>query len=225
MDNENQNQPEPMAPVTSIVQSPAPALVLTSMREQALSLLQFSRDRTVKSLEDTKVATEDLSIIANSKKVLEAKRKEYVTPLNDQVKLINDTFKLVSEPLNEADKITRDKVLAFRAEQERLRREAEEINQAKLDLAQREAALNQGAFTVDTTPVEVAPEQPKHINTDFGTAGTMTVRKWELEDLSKVPIDYLMIDAAKVGKVVRAGIPSIPGIRIFEDQSLRVTTR
>lgn len=219
------------SPITNI---PSHALVrihpdeeqaFIALRGQVTGFLVYSENRIITNAEDVKLATEDLALMSGVKKAIEEKRVEFTGPLNDYVKGINATFKQLSDPLAQADKITRDKVLAYRAEQERKRIEAEAINRQKIDLARREAALNEGEITVDLTPVIVPTAEPSHIFTDTGSLGTSKIRKWEVEDLSKVPLDYLMIDAAKVGKVVRAGIPSIPGIRIWLEDSLRITTR
>lgn len=212
---------------TRIVQSPSPEIIIASLREQALGLLKYATERVIKTTEDTKSATEDLSIIRRSKKMLEEKRKEYVTPLNNQVKLINDAFKQVSDPLNQADKVISDKMLAYTAEQERLRLEAEAINQAKIDLARREAELNQGEFTVDITPVEIVPEPTKRIYTDIGTAGQRDNWAWEVEDINLVPREYLMINAGMLTPIVKAskGKLTIPGIRIFNKPILAVNTK
>ena len=217
--------PEEEVMVTSIIQLPTPEMAILSLQSQAQQLLAYAERRVIISDNEAKVSTNDLSIIALAKKALEEKRKEYTTPLNDNLKYINNTFKLVSDPLNQADKITRDKILAYRAEQERKRKEAEEINRQKIELARREAELNNGEFTVDITPVEVAPVQPKHINAELGTAGQAMIRKWDVSNFSQVPDEYKMVDSTKIGKVVRAGIPSIPGIKIWEEPTLRVTTR
>ena len=200
-------------------------LEVMNWHSEALRLREYATSRIIRTIDDTKKATEDLSVISKLKKAMEERRKEYIKPFQDKVKSINDTYKMLMEPIDQADKITRDKVLAFRAEQERLHRETEEINRQKEELARREAALHYGEVTIDTTPVEVAPEPPKHIYTDLGTASTPKVRKWEITDSSLVPDEYKIIDVTKIGKLVRAGIPSIPGIRIWEEETLRVTTR
>jgi len=46
-----------------------------------------------------------------------------------------------------------------------------------------------------------------------------------LADMSQVPEEYKIIDAAKITKVVKAGLRNIPGIRIYQDECSRVTTR
>ena len=210
--------------ITSISQTPAPLTALASYQEQVRGLLNYAEARTITCKEDSIGATNDLSMMANLKKALEERRKDYVKPLNDEVKTINNVFKTLTEPLDQADKLTRAKLLAYNAEQERLRQEAEAINQQKIELARREMVLK-GEITVDTTPVVVPPEAPKHIRADAGMAGKSTIRKWEVEDFAQVPNEYKMVDAAKIGKVVRAGIPSIPGIRIWTEDTLRITPK
>lgn len=192
---------------------------------EGVQLRQYAEARVVKTDEDVKMATNDLAVLAKLKKSIEEKRKEYVGPINEHLKSVNDAFKQFTEPLNQADTITRQKVLDYRREQERIRQEQEQINKLRLEAAQREAALHNGEITESVNLVEVKPEQPEHYRAETGTLGTMKVRKWEVENLDQVPREYLMIDSVKIGKVVRAGIPSIAGIRIWEEESIRVTTK
>ena len=194
-----------------------------ALYKEACSLQEHAEARAITSDEDIKSATNDLSLISKLKKAIEDKRKEYVGPINDHLKTINDAFKLFALPLNSADSITRQKILDYRKEQERIRQEQERINELRLEAARAEMQLK-GELAESVGIVEVKPEQPKHYRTEAGTLGTVPIKKWEVVDFKLVPDDYKMIDATKVGKVVRAGVPSIPGIRIWEEDSLRVTT-
>lgn len=198
---------------------------IKALSAQVTMLLRYAEGRVIVGDEEVKRATEDLSFIARLRQALEDKRKEYVNPINLFLKGINDTFKALVEPLDAADKLTRAKILAYRQEQERKAREIKEINRLRLEAAQREAKLNEGEITESIAIVDAPSAPPTTVRTEVGTLGTMKVTKWEVEDFSKVPDDYKMIDAAKVGRVVRAGIPSIPGIRIWKDDTLKVSTR
>jgi len=212
---------------TAIVKvNPQLDIEVQNFYEEALKLQSYASQRVIATTEDLKPATDDLSIIAKVKKALETKRKDYVQPIQEHIKAINDTFKTLSQPIEEADRITRKKILEYQQEQDRKHREAEEINRAKYDLAQREAALNDtGEITVDTTQLEVIPEAPKRIYTDMGMVGQRMIRKWEVVDFSQVPDEYKMIDAGKVTKLVKAGIGGIAGIRIYEEPTLAVNTK
>jgi len=197
---------------------------VVSLYQEAVKLQQYAEARVIQSDGDIKVATDDLSMIAKLKKAIEEKRKEYVGPINEHLKSVNDAFRNFAEPLNQADSITRQKILDYRKEQERIRQEQERINQLRMEAAQAEMELK-GELTESVKVVEVAPEAAAHYRTGSGTLGKFMVKKWEVEDLSKVPLEYLMVDAAKVGKLVRAGIRAIPGIRIYSDESLRITVK
>lgn len=197
---------------------------VTLLYDEAKRLLQYAIARVVNNDEDAKIATNDLAVLAKLKKAIEEKRKEYVGPINEHLKSVNDTFKQFTEPLNEADTVTRQKVLAYRKEQERIRQEQERINQLRLEAAQAEMKLK-GELTESVDLVEVKPEQPEHYRTDMGMLGKFKVPKFEVVDFSLVPDEYKTLDTVKVGKVIRAGVRSIPGLRIWEEESLRVTTK
>ena len=195
-----------------------------ALHEQSLKLEQYAVALLITTDGDIKSATNDLSIISGLKKSIEEKRKEYTQPINDHLKAVNEAFTMFTVPLVRADKATRQKILDYRAEQERRRQEVEEIARLEREAAERKAALT-GEPVVIPEVVEAAPAAPNHYRAEMGTLGTATIRKWEVADFSLVPDEYKVVDAAKIGKVVRAGIPSISGIRIWEEETLRVTTR
>ncbi len=190
---------------------------------EALRLLEFAEARVIQTNDDLKPATDDLSIIAKVRKGMEEERKKYLAPFQNHVKETNDAYKQFMSPIEQADKITRDKILAYDTAQRRIRVAQEEINRKRIEAAQEEMKLK-GELTESVNLIGVIQEV-KRVSTEMGTSGIVKIRKWEVEDLSKVPLDYLMIDAAKVGKVVKAGIPFIQGIRIWLEASLRVTTK
>lgn len=192
--------------------------------EQSLKLEQYATALVITGDDSVKGATNDLSIISGLKKSIEEKRKEYTQPIREHLDAVNEAFKALVEPLNNADQVTRRKILDYRAEQDRIRQEQEEINRKRQEAAEAEMKLK-GELTESVNLVEVQAEQPDHYRAEMGTLGKATIRKWEVVDLTLVPDEYKMIDAVKIGKVVRAGIPSIPGIRIWEEPILRVTAK
>lgn len=215
---------EPSSEMALIRVKPDVDEAVVKLHGQALNLEAYARLRVIASDEDVKKATDDLSLMAKLTKALEEKRKEYTGPINDHLKAVNETFKLFSGPIERANAITRQKILDYRKEQERQRQEQERINQLRREAAEAEMKLK-GEITEPVQIVEVAAEPPAHYRTETGTLGTAKVKKWEVENLDLIPREYMMIDATKIGKVVRAGIPSIPGIRIWEEDSLRITPK
>lgn len=196
-----------------------------ALQEQIVGLLKYAEVRIILKDEDLLPATAALALISNVIKATEDMRKEYTGPLNDYLKSVNSAFKLLSDPLDQAFKITKDKILAHQAEQKRRQGEIEEINRLRMEAARKEAELSGTGEIAGLNLIEPLAPPVSHVRTELGSLGTTKIRKWEVEDLSKVPLDYMMIDAAKVGKVVRAGIPAIAGIRIWLEDSLRITPR
>lgn len=211
--------------ITALVNAPGADIEIVNYYNEAIKLQEYAEKRVIRSLDDVKLATNDLSVISRLKKAMEEKRKEYVLPLQNQVTAINDTYKTLMQPIEAADLTTRNKILAYQKEQERIRREQEEINRLRMEAAQKEAALHKGEITESVNLVEVIPEAPKRVSTDMGILGKATIWKFEVIDFASVPDEYKIVDTAKVGKVVRAGLRSIPGIRIYPEETLRVTAQ
>jgi len=198
---------------------------IISFYNEAVKAREYAESRVIKTIEDLRPATDDLSLIAHIKKAMEEKRKEYVKPLQDHVKTVNDSFKALMDPVEQADRITRTKILNFQKEQERIRREQEEINRLREEAAQKQKELT-GEIT-EVEMVEVVPEAPKRISTDVGIAGQRENWKWEVIDINLVPREYLMINAGILTPVVKAskGKLTIPGIRIYNEPIIQVSTR
>ncbi len=195
-----------------------------ALADEATKLRDYAVARTIKTDADCKPATEDLSVIARVKKALTEAKADYVKPIRGHLDDVNAAFTLILAPLDEADKVTRNKILAYREEQAKRAAEAEEINRQKAELARREAQFNgTGEITIDTTPVQ-AQEPVKRVSTDIGTASVQKVTTWELVDFAAVPDQYKILDAGKITKLVKGG-GTIPGIKVIVKEGLRVTTR
>ena len=82
----------------------------------------------------------------------------------------------------------------------------------------------QGEITeaLDLTPVQ--RESPGRYRSDAGLLGTSKKWQFEVEDFALLPDEYKLPDATKIRKVVQAGV-SIPGIKAWQEEGLRVTRR
>ncbi len=208
--------------------SPESDLIVLQLLCEANKLRDYAEKRVIAMDADLKPAVDDLTLIAKVKKALIEKKAEYVKPIKVHLDAFNDTFMTLLTPLEDADHITRSKILSYREAQERKAKEAAEINRQKEELARREAAFNgTGEVTIDTTPVTVPPPPPAHVRTEVGTLGTQQNWKFEVVDFALLPNEYKMADEVKIGKVVRAtkGSVAIPGVKMWPEDSLRINTR
>lgn len=214
----------PDATTAIILIHPESDTTILSLLSEANRLRDYAIARVITTDNDMSLATKDLSIIASIKKALTAKKDEYYKPVKAHLDAISRAFQVIIAPIEDADRITRDKWTAYRNVQEKRRVEAEAINRAKEELARREAELNHGEITVDLTPVE-APAPISRVQTNMGTAGITRNRKYRVVDFAKLPDQYKIENSALLNKVVKAGIPEIPGVEIYWEESLRVNTR
>jgi len=213
--------------VTALVKvNPETDIQVLSWLAESNRLRDYAEDRVIVTADDLKPTTNDLSEIALIKKSMEGKRKEYVQPLDAYKKSINDTFKMLMEPIETADKVTRQKVLAFNAEQERIRREQEEINRMRVEAAKKEMELK-GELTESVNLVEVIPEAPKRTATDMGISGMRDNWKWEVINFALVDDMYKMINPAVLTPAAKSykDTRTIPGIRIYNEPIIAVNTR
>ena len=201
---------------TAIVLRPGEDIEVHSYFEEAKGLLKYAEARVITTIEDNKVANDDLSIISKLKKTMVNKRKEYLEPLKAQSDSIRDTYDYLMAPVLEADKITRSKMLAFDAEQRRKRAEQEEINRLRMEAAKKEMELK-GELTESVNLVEVAPEISKRVSTDIGTSGMREIWHYEVLDFAQLSDDYKVADTAMLNAVAKKHHDQkiVPGIRFY----------
>lgn len=162
-----------------------------------------------------------LSKIAEGKKKAEALRKLFTDPLNQSLKAINGFFKNLTAPLDEADTIIRNKVLMFRkAEEERARKEAEELQRKLEEEAKKQAEM--GNKEVIPPPPVVAQTPPTTMTAKNGSATVRKVWDFEIEDEGAIPREYLIPDTTKIRQAIKDGVREIAGIRIFQKETIAV---
>ena len=162
---------------------------------------------------------------------LEKERTSIVKPIGDGVKIINAKFKKLQGPITAAMGELRKRQTAFLLEQQRLKDEAEA--QAKRE--QVEAALEQAVAMEDagdSVAAEQVMEDAEHLPPPVGGGvvasqgafGTNTGLRdnwtWELEDISKVPPEYLEVNSVAVNKAIKTDkVRDIPGLIIKNNRT------
>lgn len=89
-------------------------------------LVLTAKEVQITSIEDVESAGEILAKLAIAKDAIEERRKFFTQPLNDQLKNINSFFKEVVAPFAEGDKVLREKVLEFRKNEAKKRKESDD---------------------------------------------------------------------------------------------------
>lgn len=190
---------------------------IISYFNEALKLQQYAETRIIKTLEDAKIANDDLTIIARLKKAMEARRKEELRPIDEARKSIQDNYNKWMAPVLAADTVTRSKMSTFNAEQERVRHEQEEINRKRMEAAEAEMRLK-GELSEPVNLVEVLSEI-KRVVTDQGTTGQRDNWTYEITDFALLPDEYKLPNTSALNAFAKStkGTRQVPGLRIFNN--------
>jgi hypothetical protein len=141
-------------------------------------------------------------------------------------------------PLAEAEAALKRKLADFDVEQERLRRVREAELEAAASRARDDATIAEAAAleaageTVAATEVLAAPTFDAPIVLQKETpkiSGISTRENWKfcIVNEAQVPREYLKIDEAKIGGVVRAlkGSTKIPGVEVYRETTIAAGRR
>ncbi len=212
--------------VTTISLRPGEDIEARGYSEEASRLLDYAEARVITTVEDVKLANDDLICISKLKKAMEGKKKEYLAPLKAQTEAIITTYSILMAPIFQATSVTKDKMLVYNTEQERIRQEQEEINRKRQEAADAEMRLK-GEITEPVNLVEVLPEAPKRVSTDMGTSGMVDHWKYEVVDLAIIPREYLLVDSAMLNAIAKKhhDQKQVPGVRFYNEPIIAVRAR
>jgi hypothetical protein len=183
---------------------------------------------------------EMLTQLAGLRKRLDAERKKLVKPIKDKATRIEALFKPVTTKLEAFDAALRAKYLTFIKEQQVEREAAQRQLIADAQRAQ-DSGDHDSALALSTQAAE-ASITTKTAVVDTGSVQTKLVWDFKVIDLGAVPEEYKTLDETKVRAAIRAGLrdtvteekdglggthtvttPAIPGIAIFQRDTLAVT--
>jgi len=214
--------------------------------QQALTTVERARGMVVRNVEERSLAAEIGRAVAGLYKEAE----EWFKPMKQAAakahKEVCTKENAILQPLEQAKQHLSREIGAFdqRAEKERLAEEARLQEQARKEaqatadlLAQENAILDAisleqdgdvaGAMAVLNNPAPVPVCVPpvivqREVPKTQGVSAAV-VWKFKIDDESRIPREYLMVDEKKLGAVVRAmkDKTSIPGVSVYPEGAAR----
>jgi hypothetical protein len=197
---------------------------VVELSAKAKALIDHAEAIEITDDESDYEAVEFIANVKATRKSWDELRHFFTDPLEAHKKSIIARFKPDDQGLEQAEKIagrkhinyTTAKEEAARKEQERLRKLAE-AKQARQAAKAAEKGLEAPPVVIPMPTVE-APA--KTVHTAAGKVTMRSVWKAEVIDFNLLPDEYKVADEVKIGKVVRAGVRQIPGVRIYEEKSI-----
>ena len=189
----------------------------------------INESNKLKKIDSEKTNKQAVSLTGKASKLekeLEGERIHLTKPLLSFKGGVDSQFKEYTQKLVVVGNGLRGLITAYQNRIELERRMAEKAAadeaaklQAEIDKDAKEAGVEAPQVV---TPV--VPPTPTVTRTDEGTASVIKTWSFEVEDLGKVPREYLGLDDRKVNNAIRGGVRNIPGLRIFEKSQVRVRT-
>jgi hypothetical protein len=206
---------EEVAVITPQIES-----VVAPLAEAAVALRTQAEGLEIVDDETDLVAAEVAVQAASIRKSLSAERLRQTDPYEQTKKLIIATFRPAQETVEEAERIAKRKrgvyfmakQAAAQAEQERLRKLADR----RQERAEARAEAKGEDAPPPAIPLPTVEAPPRTVQTASGASTIKLVWKYEVTNENELPREWLMPNEKAIAAAVRAGIRSIPGVRVYQ---------
>jgi hypothetical protein len=185
---------------------------------------QIAQDHQVVDEESNRSAIEMAAQAKRLGKTVEDLRLEKVRPYQAYTKAIGNLAKIYTDTADMIERTLKGKINSYlaaermkKAEAERRAQEEARKLQAQLDQEAKEKGLPQVEV-----PLPVLPQKMDPVRTEEGSASQRKDWKWQVVSPDEIPREYLALDSVAVNKAVRAGVRSIPGIKIYQEESVQI---
>lgn len=185
----------------------------SQMKQAICDMVAFTKDLAVQCDESFRTATSLYRQARDWKKRIDERRKAAIEPDRARIAAINDKAKELTDPLDQIIEITNMKTASYTRLLEEKKKEEE-------------AKIKEAAELLDLVPSEIyiAPME-KTIRGDGAIATTKIEKRFRVTDLSKVPLEYMMINESKIKTSLKLGVNIIPGIEIYEEKITQLRAR
>ncbi len=165
---------------------------------------------TIKTPEDLTEATSTLSVLNKALDFLTEKKKKLTKPANEILAEVRARYK-------EPETLLKNKIEEIRAMMTAYANKQDAIAERKEEKITEKLASGDISIEKAADALSKLPEAPKNVATDEGSVKFKPVPKCEVEDLSKVPLEYHKADDVKIRAAMLEGT-KLPGVRYWIDQ-------
>ena len=159
------------------------------------------------SIESAVVLLSETNKVADKVK---AEKEKITTPLNEALRVERARWKPIEDAVTNAVATIKSKLVAY----QRVAEEARVAKEANLM-----ARVEKGTMRVDTAvaKMEALPDTNAPVTTASGLIQYRTVQKLVIEDINKIPREFLVVDEVKVKAALKAG-NVVPGAKMVEEK-------
>jgi len=198
---------------------------LNQIKKDARAMIRKVENVSVNSDKEMVQATELLSQVKIRMRRIEEIRIGYTKPLNESLRKINADFKSALVPYAEMEEKIKVAIIQYRFELEKKRQAMEaKLQEQARQLAIAEAKKNKKSAkkALENVIMPTIEKQENIIESKSGKVKTRKVKKFRIVDEKKVPKKYWIIDEGAIRQDVMAGVKTIKGVEIYEEELLSV---
>lgn len=222
---------------------------LTSKRDM---ILKRAAEIDIETEEDCQAAVDFVKSIKTQSKMAEEERRKLTDPINGAVANINQRFKTITGPLAEAERIVKEKILAYQQLQAALLREKQEAERIEREEAARKAeeqvkanmAMEVAAGGVSDAPDRSLAPPDDHIlqphdltitapKADVvrvrGESGALATTKkvWKYRVINILQLAEFHPEAVQANHeaimhCIKNGVRAMPGLEIYQEDQLQI---
>lgn len=204
---------------------PTVAIIKSELAKYDEQIDRLAVEASAIQVRDDQTVGQAVELAAGAKKLakaLEDRRKAVIADPDDFVRSVNRLVKSYRDRLDRIEADCKRAIGGYQARVEMERRKAQQL----ADEAARQAQdrINAEAQAHHVEPVQVAapivPTAPTVTRTEAGTGYTKRAWTFEVESEADVPREFCTPDPAKLRNAVASGIREIPGVKIFEKDTV-----
>lgn len=194
--------------------------------EKKVQALANIENFVIREESDLKEAAEWLRKNKETQKIVKDHFEPERKATHEAYKAVTDKIKRFTDILTKSERVMKKKMADYQMEQERIRREAERKAEEERQRVEAERAAARAKAAESGEPEPEIPEPPTAVvEPEEKLDGVSFVENWtyEVEDISKVPAEYMVLDEKKVRGIVKAmkGDTNIPGIHVYAEKTVR----
>lgn len=183
-----------------------------ALEKKVSPLVTKAEELVIESPKDMEVATEMLSKLNKLGDAAEEEKNKVMRPALDVVAAERKRWKPLETVLEGAIGIIRKKMSAYQTEAKRIADEKAKAIEARIGEGKGKLKLDTAVAQIDALDT---PEEK--VMTGAGSVKFRTDKKFEVVDISKLPVEYLLANEVAIRTAMKDG-KEVPGVRYFTEE-------
>jgi len=179
------------------------------IKSQTTKAMQAAQELSIKTDADMPGASELFLKIKAVGNLIKQRKDTITRPLYKMYKDAMDYFKPLEQEYSNAERVVSQKISEYREKQ---------MAKAAKETAKIEEKVEMGKIDFQKAAEKIEKIAPqKSVETGAGAVQFRTIKEVVVEDETKIPREYFVLDMVKVRKVALAGV-EIPGVKVVDKQ-------